>query len=180
MGFSKSGKAEVKVDVVAATNAMVPGVKIDSAGIERPVREIRPRRFTRLDLESQGVWLLGRLRERFTHLFDKSLVTQLFGFMDSNSYLLLRTDNACGLFGLMALPFGGGQVVDELFVLVRDTDSAWDREEAQAIYAAARVWAKSLSAIEVRVENFTDLERAEIVAAAGRINNRASAFIKVD
>lgn len=55
-------------------------------------------RFAEADVPKWGTWLLGRLRQRWPTLSDRTLTGQLREFSARNEYLFIKTGNAVALF----------------------------------------------------------------------------------
>ena len=78
------------------------------------------RRFSMADLEPFGVWLHGRLKDRWVTLTERMFPTFVKDWMGSNEYLFLCTKHAVGLAQVYHEPMDPQPYVREIFVFVKD------------------------------------------------------------
>ena len=133
----------------------------------------RLRRVARHDLMEKGQWLCKRLKERWPHLQNGSLLGWLINCCDSNEYLFIRTDKAFLLAQMQKEFVEPYPWVKELFVLAETSDAKWPKdsdgetfqsqENASAVHQAAVLyedllrWAEKIGANEIIVDKFSDV-----------------------
>lgn len=166
--------------VVDAAVEETATVAAEEAAPKAPRKPVEVRRFCLPDIEPFGAWMVARLRERWSYLTDRTMVSFVRGAMDSNQYFFVRTDDAIGMAILDHEPMTATPFAREVFVLMRDVEDSQQAREVMAIYAQMRNWAKAQSCDRLEVENFTDASRELIKAATGnRVMIKESSFVKV-
>lgn len=127
------------------------------------------RRFYLADIDEMGLWILKRLKERYTFLDDKTSLGWLRSCMDRNDFLFMRTDHTVGLAVVGHIPLMAVPYVQEVFVFIRDPDDPNQLREGQEIYRHFRQWAASMNAKELRLDIFSDLPMSYIKNLLGEI-----------
>lgn len=143
-------------------------------GIELPA----PRRFAQADLNQHGGWILRRLLKAMPAHDERSIAGWLSGVIHSGDYLFLCQDYSVALAqvlrvsGLECKP-----VVREKFVFALEGHE----QEAAYFYLEFRMWAKSMGAEVMVVEELTDVPHDTIkdILDGSRVFTRQEVFVKV-
>lgn len=147
------------------------------------------RRFNLPDLADKGIWLFGRLRERYPHLQDIQHASWLRGLIDSSEVFFQRTDHAVALAQIVKQSLSPKPTVVERFVLLerlpvlseKATDSekaAYKtatqerQEEAVVLYERMAMWAHQIGADDMEVLCHSDLTRDALQGVLGKISRR--------
>lgn len=133
------------------------------------------RRFSLADLESMGVTLQNRLRERYPHLTDKMFVGWIRGAMESNEHVFVRTEHAVGLASLIRDNLAIQNKVREVFVFCDEENTT----EGKQIYSQIKAWATHLGATEVTVGTFSDVPVKMIEEVFGKLRSRVESVATV-
>ena len=157
---------------------MAHGVSVLQNSIRLPPKvESSIRRFGLADLNEHGAWILPRLLKAYPHLNERTVAGWLRGILDSDEFLFLYQSHSVGCAQIMrAHTLKPDPVVYERFVLAESEDYL---EEAAEFYTRFKMWAQSLSARTIVVEECTDVLHEQIRARLGTIYNTASKFAKV-
>lgn len=123
------------------------------------------RRFNLPDMNDMGVWITGRLRERYAHLNDKNIFGWLRGLSASSEDLFIRTDHAVLMAQIVHETISPAPIVYERFVLVNGPEHD---AEALSLYDDLYRWAQSLGAKEIVVGEFSDVKRPQIMSRLGQ------------
>ena len=127
------------------------------------VRFVQPHRMSVVDIDDIGNWLVGRLREKFPQHSDRVLFSWLRGCTNDNETFFSRASGAVAM-ATVHRSFLEPPWVREVFVLAA---SEPDKQHATGLYTDIRTWALGLGATHIIVEQFSDVERADISLEIG-------------
>ena len=134
------------------------------------------RRFGLPDLEELGLWLVGRLKERYGAIDDRNAIGWLRGAMETNEFMFIRTGDCVGLAQISRRPLDPIPFVEEVFVLCRREE---DEDKALGLYDRFATWAKQLGSVEMLVGNFSDVHKEKVAKHFGRVAARQIHVVRV-
>lgn len=123
----------------------------------------RPRRVSVVDIDELGNWLVGRLREKFPQHSDRVLYSWLRSCTNDNECFFSRDADAVAM-ATVHRSFLEPPWVKEVFCLAKTED---DKLHATGLYTDIRTWAVGLGAAHIIVEQFSDVDRADISLEIG-------------
>ena len=112
--------------------------------------EIVVSKLTLADLPLHGVWLVGRMRERWPTLSDARVMGLLRGWMGDNAALLVKTGRGVMLAAVAPEPIELAPTVRVLFLFL--LDKAADETHANRLIRAAETWARGHRASRLTVD----------------------------
>lgn len=113
--------------------------------MENPVTHV-----TKDEILDISEWAILRYRVRHPRLtIDRMLPLLLRAIEDRDSFHLVRTSNACGLFSVECSPWEPLKTVCDIFVVGKENVSSAPFEVCR-IYLSGIDWAKTIGAIEFR------------------------------
>jgi hypothetical protein len=116
------------------------------------------RRMTPPDLETMGVWLVHRIRERYTEATPAAILGWLRGCILSNEMWFVRSMHCAALAQITRLPLEKQPIATEVFLLAQDGYA----DEAVELYVPMAKWAANHECSRLEVDRFTDIPRPEI------------------
>jgi len=128
---------------------------------ETAVQEKAPPPVVRID--DIGVWMIERLRGRYSQHSDRMLKAWLNSCTNDNECLFLRAAGAV-VMAVVHRSFLSPPWVEEVFCLAQTEP---DKQHACGLYTDVRTWAMGLNATHIIVERFSDVERADISLEIG-------------
>lgn len=150
---------------------MVVAAKIAQAELEQPTRK-----FTLVDLDRHGRWILPRLLKVWPHLTERTLIGFLRGILFQNDYLFLYQDHGVALATYCRNhPLEPKPHVHEIFVL---SEPGFE-EQAASFYLDFQRWAKSLNLDTIVVEEMTDVPHELVRETLGRVFERKVLFARL-
>jgi hypothetical protein len=131
-------------------------------------------RFIPPDFDAIGIWLLSRLRARWTWMAERTAFGWLKGVMDSGDYMFLRNGGGVILADRTNDPLDPRPKVRVIFCVSQDGQLP----VTVNLYADVKRWALGMGAKEIVLGEFTDIPRPMIqeVFGAPKIRTRNVAF----
>jgi hypothetical protein len=121
------------------------------------------RRFSPADLNSSAAWIMQKLRVLYPAKSEVTLANWLRMAANRNDCLFIRTDHAVAFAEVVVLNLMNEHpVVYERFVWCENRQSNAHIEEAMTLYGEIRRWAKSMSIVQVVVNQSSDVPRERI------------------
>lgn len=118
-----------------------------AAAEKEQVDILQARRFVLPDFDRYGVWLLGRMKERFPSVPDRLGLGWLRGITQSNEHLFVTNERAVLLADQVHTQLNPVPIVREIFCFCQDGQM----QHGANLYADMKRWAVSLGASELAV-----------------------------
>jgi len=123
------------------------------------------RRFTIVDFNQQGTWILDKLSDLFPNVNERNVVGWIRTLLGSTSHSFIYTEKALGLAQISHAPLSNLPIVEEVFVLLAPEAKYAD---GIPIYMKWKMWSDSMDCKEIRVENFSEIPREYIELGLGK------------
>lgn len=139
-----------------------------------PVVEIYPAPiFSRFspttDLIKSGVWVSDRVRQKWSHLNERTVLGWLKGCAESNENLFIKSLHSVSMFRTVHNALDPKPSIEEIFVFVDDPQNKQAINEGAANYGEMRRWAQGMGAERAVVGQNTDIPISMIRSVLGSV-----------
>lgn len=137
---------------------------------------VTARRFVRPDIDAFGIWIMGRLKDKFPGMADRESLGWLMNLLESREYFFITNETAVLLAQQVKAGLDPEPKVREIFCLCKDGHM----QSGARLYRDLATWARNIGASEIMVMRFTDVSKPLIEEALGtKIQSRSLQYARL-